>query len=268
MIVLCMIAKDEATVIGRAIDSVRHLIDAWVIGDTGSTDATKCVIQDALQGVPGSLIDVPWTDDYAAARNAVREVGRGLFGDSCHMLSLDADEELHGALPEILGAEAYATNVITDEGREFPRVFLAKAHVPWRYPLHEVLDADQVVELHRPPMLNACHIRSHHDGVRARGGEATARKDIEILNKWIDREPDEPRAWFYLGQSHRTLHGFTNSPLDLREAKTAYLKRLSFELKSPEARFSALWVAYLDDLLGMSPLESLLAACEIGHPMA
>ncbi|MGW8788902.1 glycosyltransferase, partial [Heyndrickxia sporothermodurans] len=40
-ICLSMIVKNEASVIRRCLDSVRPLIDTWVIIDTGSTDGTQ-----------------------------------------------------------------------------------------------------------------------------------------------------------------------------------------------------------------------------------
>ena len=41
-----MIVKNESAVIKRCLDSVKEIIDYWVIIDTGSTDDTKEIIQD------------------------------------------------------------------------------------------------------------------------------------------------------------------------------------------------------------------------------
>src|ERR1043166_3017834 len=54
-ICLSMIVKNEAPVIRRCLDSVRPLIDAWTIVDTGSTDGTQDVVCDALRDLPGQL---------------------------------------------------------------------------------------------------------------------------------------------------------------------------------------------------------------------
>ena len=45
-ITLCMIVKDEAEVITRAFNSVKHIVDYYCICDTGSTDNTIQVIKD------------------------------------------------------------------------------------------------------------------------------------------------------------------------------------------------------------------------------
>ena len=62
LICLCMIVRDEATVIERCLRSIQDLIDSWVICDTGSCDDTAELIQSLLIDVPGSLYKRPWRD--------------------------------------------------------------------------------------------------------------------------------------------------------------------------------------------------------------
>ncbi len=52
---LSMIVKNEATVIRRCMESVRPIIDYWIIVDTGSTDGTQDVIREHLKDLPGEL---------------------------------------------------------------------------------------------------------------------------------------------------------------------------------------------------------------------
>ena len=50
---LNMIVKNESKVILRCLESVKDIVDYWVIVDTGSTDGTQIIIQDYLKGIPG-----------------------------------------------------------------------------------------------------------------------------------------------------------------------------------------------------------------------
>lgn len=89
-----MIVKDEAPFIPRALRSLIMLQPAQVIiGDTGSTDTTR-----SIAGFFGcQVIDVPWQDHFAAARNTVLA--------QCtqpYVMWLDADEELEEGSAKVL----------------------------------------------------------------------------------------------------------------------------------------------------------------------
>ena len=46
-----MIVKNEAHVIERCLQSVKSIIDYWVIVDTGSTDGTQKIIKKYLKNM-------------------------------------------------------------------------------------------------------------------------------------------------------------------------------------------------------------------------
>jgi hypothetical protein len=85
---LSMIVRDAALALPACLESVRGVVDELVIADTGSTDET---VEIAL-GFDARVVPVPWTDDFAAARNnALASV------TSDWVLVLDADEQLDPA---------------------------------------------------------------------------------------------------------------------------------------------------------------------------
>lgn len=62
---LCMIVRNEESVIGRCLSCAEKFADEIVIADTGSCDGTKRV----CERYTGNIFDFEWCDDFAAARN-------------------------------------------------------------------------------------------------------------------------------------------------------------------------------------------------------
>ena len=52
---LCMIVKDEETVLARCLDSVQGIADEIIIVDTGSSDQTR-----AIASQYGRVLDFAW----------------------------------------------------------------------------------------------------------------------------------------------------------------------------------------------------------------
>jgi hypothetical protein len=82
---VCIIARNEAANLPRAIASVRGLADEIVVADTGSTDRTVEIATEL-----GAVVcHFPWCDDFSAARNFAIDHARGDW-----IFWLDSDEEL------------------------------------------------------------------------------------------------------------------------------------------------------------------------------
>jgi glycosyltransferase involved in cell wall biosynthesis len=82
---LCMIVKDEELMLPGCLESVKDWVDEMIVVDTGSTDKTKEIAQEA----GAKVFDFEWINDFSAARNHAKEQATGDF-----ILVLDADERL------------------------------------------------------------------------------------------------------------------------------------------------------------------------------
>lgn len=145
---LCMIVKNEESVLGRCLDSALGVADEIIIADTGSSDATK----ETAARYTKQIFDVEWKDDFSAARNAA--FARASM-DYC--MWLDADDVIQDSerqklikLKEELGPDVlavmmkYATS-FDSAGRPaflFDRERLVRrdAGLMWEGRVHEVID--------------------------------------------------------------------------------------------------------------------------------
>ncbi len=202
VVCLNMIVKNEAAVIRRCIDSVRPIIDRWVIVDTGSTDGTQDIIREHLRDVPGELHERPW-QDFAHNRSEALEFARGKCD---YALIIDADDALEfvepAVLPELI-ADAYMIE-IADASIVYERIQLVRGTLPWRYEgvLHEYLTCEGAGP---PDQLPNIRMRRNHDGARRKDPE-TYRRDVAVLEAALRTETNpflRARYRFYLAQSYR-----------------------------------------------------------------
>lgn len=94
---LSMIVRDAARELDACLASCCSVVDEILIADTGSGDNTV----DIARSFGARVVEVPWTNDFAAARNAALQ---GI--NSEWIVSLDADERLGSdagiRLPDLL----------------------------------------------------------------------------------------------------------------------------------------------------------------------
>jgi len=236
---LCMIVRDEESVLARCLASVSDVVDEICIVDTGSTDATR----DVARQFGAQLAEVPWTDDFSAARNASLELATGDW-----VLVLDADEELSCANARATltaFAERYAghepaagriwiidrdASAPSDSGRSLITRFFPRSAEP-RYVgrVHEQLTFDGQV----PPSEDT-GIEVLHTGY---GADAVARKNklarnARMLEESIAEDATDPYLHYQLGRTylaaedHETaLEAFTNS-IELVETDAPWLAHL------------------------------------------
>jgi glycosyltransferase involved in cell wall biosynthesis len=196
---LNMIVKNEAHVIQRCLDSVRPIIDTWVIVDTGSTDATQAVIREHLKDLPGELFERSWIN-FAHNRSEALLLTQGR---ASHILVMDADDTLEIANDFIwphLNNDVYTLEIYYGSNA-YRRRQLIRNGLPWYYEgvLHEYLTCSESVT---EAFLQGLRIIPYHDGARSRDPE-TYKKDAKLLEQALIDEPDNSRYVFYLAQSYR-----------------------------------------------------------------
>ncbi|MBQ4417526.1 MAG: glycosyltransferase family 2 protein [Butyrivibrio sp.] len=82
---VCMIARNEAKIIGQCLDALKALQCELVVMDTGSTDDTVRI----ARSKDANVFSYVWTDDFSAARNHVAALAANDL-----ILAVDADEVL------------------------------------------------------------------------------------------------------------------------------------------------------------------------------
>jgi Glycosyl transferase family 2 len=99
LLVASMIVKDESSMLADCLESLQGIVDRVQICDTGSQDDTIAIA--VANGA--SVIERPWQDDFAWARNECLEECR----DARWILWIDADERL--IVPDIAFLRSYLT---------------------------------------------------------------------------------------------------------------------------------------------------------------
>jgi Glycosyl transferase family 2 len=214
---LCMIVRDEADSIERCIASCRGLIDYWVICDTGSVDGTPELVRQALAGVPGELHHHEWRD-FAHNRSRLMELAHG---SADYLLLLDADWTLEAAPGALAALTADAYMVVHAGDTEFRNKRVVSGRIPWQYvgAVHEYITSSDERTCERLPGVM---IRTESVG----GGRTGRwRRDRELLEGALARDPADTRSAFYLAQTLRDLGRETGDAALLAQARDTYERR-------------------------------------------
>lgn len=260
-----MIVKNEAPVIRRCLDSVRPLIDAWLIVDTGSTDGTQDIVRSFFHDIPGRLVERPWLN-FAHNRSEALALAREL---GAYSLIIDADDKLVIAedfrLPELV-ADSYALDIVFGAIR-YRRPHLVSNALPWRYEgvIHEFLSlpdphgkevrSSQSLD---QQVLQGVEIHIGEDGARRRTDDSSRfRRDASVIENALRDERDPfliSRYTFYLAQSYEQA-GEAELALD------AYLRRAEQGFWRDEVFMSLYRAAMIMERIGR-PDDDVLKALD------
>lgn len=256
-ICLNMIVKNESHIIARCLDSIKDVIDYWVISDTGSNDGTQEIITNYFDQhrIPGILTQDEW-QNFAHNRNIAL---RNAQNKTDYILIMDADDYLIADTDfhfDDLTADHYMLRMRRNEiDYFFPK--LIRSTLPWQWQgvLHEYLECSQT--FNSDTLQGNYYIESTTEGARSQNPEKYKR-DAEILAKALQQEPDNTRYQFYLAQSHRDYG-------DLEQAIIHYQKRADMGGWAEEVYYSLFQVAQLKQHLGHSTADTLEAFLKAHH---
>jgi tetratricopeptide (TPR) repeat protein len=187
-------------VLADCLTSVSDTVDEIVVVDTGSTDESKAI----ASTFGARLLDVPWTDDFAAARNAGLDAAQGRW-----ILYIDADERLRDAgaplRAQLDTTDAIACTVLFHQRigwtayREH-RLFKNDPRIRFEGAIHETLRPSFAAVGGRIDDSGAAIDHIGYEGDRTRKWK----RNLPILEREVRRWPDRIYLWHDLGWS---LHG-------------------------------------------------------------
>ncbi|MBE5937405.1 MAG: glycosyltransferase [Lachnospiraceae bacterium] len=213
MLSICMIIKNEERLLEKCLASATKLDAELVIVDTGSTDSSK----EIAAKYTSNIYDYTWTGDFAAARNFAVSKATG----SC-ILAIDADEILDKYnISTLKNAIEKCTNdtvsfpplghilcksIFMNNGEEnireekLPRLF-SKEHYHYEGIIHEQLvpNNESVAKHYIETSLEFDHFGYYGDDDFL---ENKTNRNIELLNKMLDANPDDTYIMYQIGKSH------------------------------------------------------------------
>ncbi|MFD7257361.1 glycosyltransferase [Streptomyces sp. NPDC059874] len=243
-----MIVKNEAPVIRKCLESVRPLIDTWVIVDTGSTDGTQEIIREFFSDLPGVLHERPWKG-FDGSRSEAIDLARS---SADYLLFIDADDVME--VPPGFHMPDLTRDLYRIAIHHAPiihwRPALVSTRLPWRYVgvLHEYLDCES--NQFSSGVLEGINMLIVGGGARLRDGGERQKylRDAKVLEEGLRKEPGNARYAFYLAQSWRDAG-------EPEKSLAAYDLRSGMGGFAEEAFCSQLYAARLAASLDRSPAE-------------
>jgi len=206
-ICLNMIVKNESRVIIRLLDSVVKLLDGYCICDTGSTDNTIFLMTEYFKrhNIPGKIVQEPFKDfgyNRTFALKAAAEIP-----NMDYLLLLDADMILTGSYLQPENIKAFKKSLTKDfyhmcQGSQtyfYKNVRMVKNYKDFSYwgVTHEYVKSPEGAQAGTFEN-DQLFINDIGDG-----GAKTDKfeRDIRLLTKGLEENPDNDRYTFYLANS-------------------------------------------------------------------
>lgn len=203
---LVMIVKDEAKTLRRCVDSVKAIVNEFVIVDTGSTDGTQDIIREYAREDAGQVRALPFVD-FVTTKNAALDMATGDY-----VLFMDADEYVLDAGADKLkayadaGVDGVACRIVEGD----PVINTYYRHRLWRNRPENRFGGPgvhEVMTVAGAPVWDGT-ILLRHDHAHRTPESYTERfsRYVEILRGRLAAEPNDTRALFYLARAYKDLN--------------------------------------------------------------
>jgi glycosyltransferase involved in cell wall biosynthesis len=197
-----MIVRDEEAFLEGCLSSIRPIVDEIVVVDTGSIDSTR----DIARRYDARIFELPWKDDFAAARNHALDRAQGDW-----ILYIDADERLRVADRSALIDRLADPDMIGYQVRFFPaagftgyweyRLFRNDPRIRFANPIHEgMLDGMMRLCDEEGRKIGRLDIAIDHLGYDGDQNHKH-RRNLPLLRKGLGEDPDRVFSWSHLGRA-------------------------------------------------------------------
>ena len=256
-----LIVRNEEAHLGACLACVTPIVDEIIVVDTGSTDRSPDI---ALEN-GAMLVREPWRDDFSRARNVALAHATGEW-----ILYIDADERvrLNGSLesvlrdPNIVAARVRfrASSQLTPYAEH--RVFRNRPDIRFRGVIHETVvpDLQAVIEKEGAIVVDA-PLSVEHLGYEG-DLHAKHRRNLPLLRRAVEEEPERIFLWHALGEAERGLN-------DADSAQHSWRRALAYLRGRAPRPLDALIYADLMDLHfsenALPDIDQLVAEASIRH---
>ncbi len=259
---VCIIAKNEEKYLEGCL---KHLLPYGfeiIVTDTGSEDRTK----EIAAKYASKVLDFEWIDDFSAARNFCAQ-----HASNPWILSLDCDEYVNSIdvkgmrilmqkFPRYVGNIDLANLVIDENGEQRVTIenvsrFYNRNFYTFINAVHEQLVPVKDHTIYQYPQFLLPMEVVHH-GYNITGEEMVKKqkRNLQLLEKAIEKNPEDSYSWFQIGQSRFVLKQY-------EEAVDAYEKSLALKPETNryfvEVAVESLSKAYLNVRKKKESLELL-----------
>jgi len=215
LVTIALMIKNESASIEATLYSLLNGgFQYFFVLDTGSTDNTLALVQEFFRkhrNIVGYINQESFVD-FASSRNQTLELAAHYFPDTTFFLMPDAEWYLHHA-------DALLTFCEQEKHRDTPlylikikmnsiefataRLFRASQCIRFQGVVHEVPKTIATITTPDPIYFE---VKASHDGIEK--SQLRWKRDLSLLKKSYNENPNDPRITFYLAQTYECLGMF------------------------------------------------------------